>query len=162
MRSVPLLLLAASLATSGCYAYIPIAPQEAAPGDAVRFRLTPEEAARYQDLRLANPRLIEGTLVQEGETEMVLDAHVGRAGAAEGSRLLVQEVSIPRAEILEVELRKLDGTKTGLVVAGGIVAIATVVAVSGGGSGSDDGGGTDIPEARRIPLIRFSLPLGGR
>jgi len=162
MRSIPLLLVVAAFAASGCYAYIPIAPQEAAPGDAVRFRLTEEEAARYQDLRLPSPRLIEGTLVRGGDTDMVLDAHVGRSGAAEGSRLLVQEVSIPRSGILEVELRKLDGTKTGLVVAGGLVALGTVVVVSGGGSGTEDGGGTDIPEARRVPLIRFSLPLGRR
>jgi len=162
MRSVPLLLLAASLAASGCYAYVPIAPQEASPGDAVRFRLAPEEAARYQDLRLADPRLIEGTLVRGGETEMILDAHVGRSGAAEGSRLLVQEVSIPLSGILEVELRKLDGTKTGLVLAGGVLALATAVATGGVGSGSDDGGGNDTPEARRIPLIKLSLPLGGR
>ncbi len=162
MRLNPLLLLATSLAASGCFSYVPYSPQEVAPGDPVRFRLTAEEAARYQDLRLANPRLIEGTLVRRGDSDMVLDAHVGGTGAMEGSRLMVQQVSIPLSEILEVELRELDRTKTVLVSVGGGAALATVLALSGHGFGSEEGPGTEAPEARRIPLIRFSIPLAGR
>ena len=133
MRSVPFLLLVASLAFSGCYMYVPSSPREVSPGDPVRFRLTADEAARHRDLRLPNPGLIEGTLVERGDAERVHDAHVGRAGAAEEFREMVKEVSIPLSGILDVELRKLDSTKAGLLVLGGAVALAAVVVTSGGG-----------------------------
>ena len=162
MRAVRLLLLAASLAASGCFTYIPSSPQEVAPGESLRLRLSAEEAARYQDLRLANPRLLEGTLVSRSATELMVEASVGVNDATRGTRALVQQVSVPLSGILEVELKRLDGFKTGLLVAGGGALLTAVIIRSGGGSGSEDDPGTDTPDARRIPLIRFSLPLGRR
>lgn len=162
MRSVRLLLLAASLAASGCFTYIPSSPQEVAPGQPLRLRLSAEEAARYQDLRLANPRLLEGTLVSRSASELMVEASVGVNDATRGSRALVQQVSVPLSGILEVELKRLDGFKTGLLVAGGGALLTAVIIRSGSGSGSEDTPPDDTPDARRIPLIRFSLPLGGR
>lgn len=162
MRSVRLILLAASLAASGCFAYIPSSPQEVAPGQPLRLRLSAEAAARYQDLRLANSRLLEGTLVSRSASELMVEASVGVNDATRDSRALVQQVSVPLSGILEVELKRLDGFKTGLLVAGGGALLTVAIIKGGGGSGSKHNPPDDTPDARRIPLIRFSLPLGGR
>lgn len=162
MRAHRVLLVMLTAGLAGCYAYVPSSPQEVQPGQSIRLRLTPEEAASLQDLRLTNPRLLEGTLLESGSAGWVLEAMVGggpvQAGAA--SRTLVQRVSVPSSGVLEVELKELDKVRTGLLVGGGGAVLLAVIAKAGGGSGTEDGPGTDVPEARRIPLIRFGFPIG--
>jgi hypothetical protein len=153
-----LLLLACSL--SGCYAYLPSSPQEASPGETVRLRVTADEATKYLDLNLSNPRLLEGTLIDRGDGTLVVEASVGSNDPTRGSRALVQRVAVPLEGILDVERKEMDRTKTGLLIGGGAAALAVVIAQGISGSGSKDGPGTDVPEARRIPLLRFSLPFG--
>lgn len=162
MRNLRLLALAAALAAPGCYAYLPSSPQEIAPGDGVRLRLSAEEAMRYQDLRLANPRLLEGTLVDRSGSELMVEASIGAGDASRGSRVLLQRVTVPLAGIVDVERKHLDRFKTGLVVGGGAAVFTAILVQRATGSGSEDPPGNEVPEARRVPLLRFAIPWGGR
>jgi hypothetical protein len=155
------LTLAFGALASGCYRYVPVNPGDVSPGQEVRVRLTAEEAGRYTDLRLREPRLMEGTLVQASSAEVVVEANIGAGDPTRGARVFVQQVTVPRSGILEVELREVDRFRTGLLVAGG-GALLTVAIIKGGGAfGGDDGPGGEIPELRRIPLFRLRLPWGG-
>lgn len=160
MRTVRVSALLATLAASSCFSYHVVSPDEVSPGQDVRLRLTVEESARYQDLRLADPRLLEGELISAGGAEILVRASIGAGDPTRGTRVLVQDVSVPRSGILEVELRELDKTKTGLLVGGGGAVIVAAILRSGSGSGRRSGPGDEVPEARRIPLLRFSLPFG--
>ena len=162
MRPTRLLVLAATLAASGCFAYLPSSPQEIAPGEGVRLRLSAEEAMRYADLRLANPRVLEGTLVERSGSELMVEASIGASDPSRGSRILLQRVTVPISGILEVEHRRLDRLKTGLLVGGGTALLAGLVIHNAYGSGSEGEKPPDISEARRMPLIRFAFPLGRR
>jgi hypothetical protein len=162
MRATRLLVLAAALAASGCFAYVPSSPQELVPGEAVRLRLTAQEAMRYADLRLANPRALEGTFLERSDAELMLEATVGAAGRSRGTQLLVQRVTVPLTGIVDVEKRKLDTFKTGLLAGGGAAAVGFVLIRKAVGSGSESERPPDAPEARRVPLLRFAIPLGGR
>lgn len=151
--------MAGLFAAGGCYHYLPSSPQEIATGQAVRLRLTSDEAAKYADLRLSEPRLLEGTVVDRSAAGLMLDATVGANNAATGSMALTQRLSVPLSGFVEVELKVLDRTKTGLVVGGVAVITGLVMAKAGGAFGGDDVPGTDNPEARRVPLFRIRLPF---
>jgi len=162
MRSSLVLLLALSLSASGCYKYIPTSAMEVTPGQAVRVRLSAAEAARYQDLRLADPRLLDGTVVERTAGELVVEATVGANDPTRGTRALIQQVTVPLEGVLGVDLKELDKVKTGLLVGGGGAVVLAAILAAGDALGGDDPGGNDVPEARRVPLFRFALPLGRR
>lgn len=159
MRPRNVLVLAALCVASGCYHYLPMSATDVSVGQAVRLRLTADEAAKYADLRLADPRLVEGTVVDRSAAGLMLDATLGVNNAETGSRALTQRLSIPTSGVIDVELKALDRTKTGLV-AGGVAVIAGLfIAKAGGAFGSNGTPGTDNPEARRVPLFRIKLPI---
>ena len=162
MRPTRVLVLAAALAASGCFAYLPSSPQEIAPGEGVRLRLSAQEAMRYADLRLPNPRVLEGTLVERSDSELMVEASIGASDPSRGTRILLQRVTVPVSGILDVEQRRLDTFKTGLLVGGGAAALTALVIHSAWGSGSEGEQPPDVSEVRRIPLLRFAIPLGGR
>lgn len=160
MRPSRVLLLAALLVAPGCYTFIPSSPQEIAPGQDVRVRLTAEAASDYRDLRLANPRFLEGTFLERTTDQLRLEATVGMGSDVRGSRALIQQIDVPMAGVLEVELKELNVFRTGALIAGGGVALLAIVLSADGNGGSEDGPGGGNPEARRLPLLRFSLPVG--
>lgn len=160
MRLSRALLLAATVAAPGCYTFTPSSPQEVGPGQSVRLRLAADAAMAYQDLRLADPRMLEGTLVEQGPDGMVLEAEVGVGSDLRGSRILMQRVTVPATGVLEVDLKELNAFRTGALIAGGGAALLAIVLNADGGGGGEDGPGGENPEARRIPLLRFSLPFG--
>lgn len=162
MRPSRLLVLAAAFAASGCFAYVPSSPQELVPGEAVRLRLSAQEAMRYADLRLADPRSLEGTFMERSDTEVLVEATVAASDRERGAQLLVQRVTVPLTGIVDVERKKLDATRTSLVVGGGALAVAALIVGNATGWGSDSDDPNENPEARRIPLLKFSLPFGGR
>jgi hypothetical protein len=141
---------------AGCYRYLPVTPEAVPPGEAVRIRLTPEEAANFPDLRLTEGRLLEGRLFHASESMLTLETTVGVNDPQRGTRALVQRVEIPRGAMVELERRELDRARTGFLVAGG-TAVVTAVVVSQlrKGSGSDDPPGGGGVEATRVPLLRL-------
>ena len=157
MRFRSVLALTGMFAAGGCYHYLPSSPQEVATGQAVRLRLTADEAAKYTDLRLGDPRLLEGTVVDRSASGVMLDATVGVNNPETGSRALTQRVNVPLSGVLDVELKQLDRTKTGFLVGGGAVVVGLAIAKSTGAFGTNDAPGTDTPEARRVLLFRVRL-----
>lgn len=152
-------MLAGLFSAGGCYHYLPSSPQEVTPGQAVRFRLTADEAAKYTDLRLADPRLLEGMVVDRSGAGFMLDATVGINNAETGSRALTQRLNVPVSGVLDVELKQLDRTRTGFLVAGSAVLAGVIIAQVSGATGSKDGNPPDNPEARRVPLFKIRLPF---
>ena len=162
MRSSRLLALSAALAASGCFAYVPSSPQELVSGEGVRLRLTAQEAMQFADLRLADARSLEGTFVDRSDSEIMVEATVATSDRERGSQLLVQRVTVPITEIVDVERKKLDTFKTGLLVGAGTAAVGAVLFRDALGYGDSGQTPTENPEARRIPVLRFAIPLGGR
>jgi len=162
-RPTRLLVLAAALAASGCFAYVPSSPQELVPGEGVRLRLTAQEAMRYADLRLADARSLEGKFVDRSDSEVMVEATVGTSDRARGTQLLLQRVTVPLTGIVDVERKKLDTVKTGLLVGAGAAAVSAILFQDALGYGHNEGETPpETPEARRIPILRFAIPLGGR
>ena len=91
-----------------------------------------------------------------------MEASIGAGDPTRGARILHQQVSVARSGILEVELRELDTVKTGLLVGGGGALITAAIIMNARGSGRRAVPVTETPDSPRVPILRFSLPMGGR
>lgn len=138
MRSQLILLLAVCLLPAGCYSYRVAQLDEVQPGAGLRLRISAAEAERLAELRLREDRLVTGTLVSDGDTQVIVDTEIGVNDATRGMRALTQRITIPLAEVREVELRRLDPVKTGALLGGVAVGVGIAVAAAlGGGDGAD-------------------------
>jgi hypothetical protein len=146
MRSSVFLVAAGALLTSGCFSYQPTRLEAVGPGETIRVRISPEEADRLVDVRLTDDRLVSGILVSNGGDGLLLDTTVGVNDPARGTRALTQRITIPVGEVREVEMRRVNWFKTGVV--GGAIAVGVGVvaaaALAGGGGSPDPGGGGGV------------------
>jgi len=156
----PLLVLGIAL-QSACYQYVPATLETVPDGAHVRALITPE----------AERRLLVTFGVQQGSTlSGQLDGRVGDQlslmvpsvpiGSGPGSRPLYQRVMMPAADVLRVDLRRLDRFRTGVLVTG---AAAVVVGVAweafGGGFFSEQPPGDGPAESVRFPAWGISISI---
>lgn len=146
MRTRVFLLAAGALLTTGCFSYRPTTLEAVSPGEAIRVRISPEQADRLVDVRLTDERLVDGILVSNGGQGLLLDTTVGVSDPTRGSRALTQRITIPASEVREVETRRINWFRTGAL--GAAVAVGTGVviaaALAGGGGDGDPGGGGGV------------------
>lgn len=146
MRTV--LPLCATLLCSACFSYLPIEPGEVEPGLAVRARVSAAAAARIAPLLGAtDARRLDGTLVTQSADTLIVEVPTVLVDTREFGRTPNQRVSIPRGDLLELEVRRLDRFRT-IAVAGTVAAIVGGVLVKSltGEPGKEPlpgGGGTD-------------------
>jgi len=155
--------------TGACYSYRVAAPAEVQPGLDVRVRVAATSAAQYSAVVGGEGRVLDGRVLENTNGDLVVGVSsvspvTATTAVADPTGRLVQRVNVPRDALLEVEVRRLDRTRTAVVV--GVVAAATAAVaitqfnhqsvVAGGGKGGQ--------HAARIPvgggLLLFSLPLG--
>lgn len=144
----------------GCYTYAPIEPARIQPGTGVRARVSGAAAERLAPLLgTTNARLISGRLVDTRADTMIVEVPtVVQMTFGSSMETLHQRVSIPRADLVELETRRLDRFRTA-ALAGGVALIVATVAVQAlkNDRGSDrppgGGGGADA----RVPLWRLRL-----
>jgi hypothetical protein len=115
---------------AGCYTYAPVEPAAAPAGVEVRARISASAAERIANLvSLADRRILIGKLVENVDGTMTMEVpSVTPMRAAGAVETLHQRVSLARSEVVELETRRLDRTRTGALVAVGIAAVAATVA----------------------------------
>lgn len=157
MHPLRSLLWCSVLIASGCYTYAPTALDDVPRGAEVRARVTAAEMARIREALPAQERSVEG-VVLEGSDPLLLRVPLPAFAGARPSGALHQQLSIPRAEVVEVEVKRLDRARTGLLVASGALVVGAVVAWQfrdGSGDSNLPPGGGGPAEAAfpiRIPL----------
>jgi len=160
-RLVPALIVATSAATAGgCYTYAPVAPASAPVGAAVRVRLTPEEAERVHGVLGRDDRLLEGTVMEAVPDAVVIAVPTTAGTAAPGlaSARLHQRITVPVPAVVELETRRLDKLRTGLLVGGIAAVLGTVIGTQFIGSDSPEG--QDKPGDDRLVVPVFSISVG--
>jgi hypothetical protein len=151
-------------ALSACYSYTAAPPSGARIGERVRVRVSGAEADRLEPTIGQSGRTIEGELLEQADSSIALGVALpSQMEASTVASRPQQRIVIPRAELQEVELRRLDKMRTSLLVGVGVGAVVAIAASKGssllGGSGA---GGS--PNERRIPLMaplvkwRLALP----
>lgn len=151
-------------ALSACYSYAAAPASGARIGERVRVRVSGAEADRLESTLGQIDRTIEGDLLEQADSSIALGVALlyQMDGSAPASRAL-QRIVIPRAELQEIALRRLDKVRTSLLVGAGVAAVVAIAA-SQGSSLLGGGGGGGSPNEHRIPIMaplvkwRMALP----
>ena len=153
-----------TFALSACYTYAAVPASGARVGERVRVRVSGAEADRLEPTLGLSGRTIEGDLLEAADSSIALGVALPYQpnGTTVASRAQ-QRIVIPRAELQELELRRLDKVRTSLLIGIGVAGVVAIAASKGssliGGSGA---GGS--PNEGRIPLMapvlrwRVSVP----
>lgn len=150
-------------ALSACYVYTAAPVSGARVGERVRVRVSGAEADRLEPTLGLSGRTIEGDLLEQADSSIALGVALPfQLDATTMASRAQQRIVIPRAELQELELRRLDKLRTSLLVGVGVAGAVAIAASKGsslfGGSGA---GGT--PNERRVPvmtpLLRWRLTL---
>lgn len=156
------LLLAAVGLLSGCHRWVPAEQLPLPAGTRVRAQLSSEgqETAR----RFFGPGAgdVEGPIVEWGDEDVsfLVSTLLLRDGFP--ATTINDTLRIPRAQVIDFEVRELDKSRTALFVSGVVgLAVGAVLAARAISSGDDpggEGGGEPPPEAW---VIRIPLAIGG-
>jgi hypothetical protein len=151
-------LLIAPVMFVGCYTYSAIDPASAAPGMEVRARVSAATAAQLgPSLGMSDARLLSGPVVQndaEALTIKVPTAPIGTIGAQEG---LFQQIPLNRRDVLELESRQLDRTRTGVAIGAAFVGAAVLAATMLHGRSTGAEAVTEPPANFNIGVLRLRL-----
>jgi hypothetical protein len=154
----PITALLAPALFAGCYTYAPIETTAAIPGMEVRTRVSAATAERIaSSVGLSEARVLDGVVVDNqaagGLSLRIPSVPTGTAGAEEG---LFQTISINRQDILEMESKKLDQTRTRLAVGAAVVgAVAMVTTATYRTRATGDGPTTEGPPNFIIRILSF-------
>ena len=140
---------------AGCYSYTAAQPTSIAPGVTVRARITPAAGERVAPLLGTTPRSLTGKLISDLRDTLIIEVPAVMA-AEVGSTVqtLHQRVSIPRSEIVFLEIRELNRARTyGLFGGAALILGWALIDVLKGEPGSEQipgGGGED----NRVPVFQ--------
>ena len=153
-----------AVALSGCYAYTAAPASGARVGERVRVRVSGAEADRLEPTLGQSGRTIEGDLLEQADSTIALGVALPyQLDATTMASHAQQRIVIPRAELQELELRRLDKVRTSLLIGVGVAGVVAIAASKG--SSLFGGGGTGgSPNERRVPVMtpvvkwRLALP----
>jgi hypothetical protein len=151
------------VALSGCYTYTTLPPSGPRIGEQLRVRVSGTEAERLESVVAVRNRAVEGELVGEGDSSLVLALPLPGA-SAEGtfSQQAQQRIVIPRAAVQGVEVRRLDKLRTSVLIGTAVVAVAAVVVAKGTTLLGSNGPGSG-PNENRVPLgspaLKWRVPI---
>jgi hypothetical protein len=108
--------------TLGCYAYVPATMDVVPVGAEVRAQLSTEAELALQDSLRVGLRPLHGTLVDRQDDRVLLSVRAGVGSREFGSQPLYQRISVTPRDVLRVDIRRLQRSKTvaaALAIAGG-------------------------------------------
>ena len=143
---------------TACYTHAPIEPNAVHPHTSIRARVNAATAEQLEPLLgITNARLLSGVVITSSPDTLIVEVPTGvRAEVGSSVQTLNQRVAIPRASIVELETRRIDRLRTGLVVGSASLIAGALIynAVRGeSGSGGPPGGGD--PTEMLIPILRI-------
>lgn len=151
-------------ALSACYSYTTLPPGTTPVGERVRVRVSGAEAERLEPVLGLTDREIEGELLEQADSTVSLEVPLpmplqGGGTLAERAH---QRIIIPRTDLQEIQLRRLDRTRTTLLVGAGVAGVAAIVAASTGtiqiGSGGSRGNPNEMRAGPLVPLLKWVIP----
>ena len=122
----------------------------------VRARVSSTAAERVAPLLgMSDARVLTGTLVDNQSGTLIVEVPtIAQATVGTGGQALYQRISIAPSDLVELESRKLDRKRTGIVVgAAAIVGGSVAIAALKGGPGLDRPPGGSSTDAK-VPLWR--------
>ncbi|MBV6522503.1 MAG: hypothetical protein MNPFHGCM_02651 [Gemmatimonadaceae bacterium] len=114
---------------TGCYRYAPVKMTDVSPGMDVRARVSAEASARIAPLLgVTSARTLTGTLITSvPDTIMVEVPATGVPDPGTVGPALSQRISIPRSDLVELEVRSLNRARTAAIVGGSAVVLVSLL-----------------------------------
>ena len=128
-----------------CYTYVPATLEAVPVGTEVRAMLSTEKELALRDSLGVELRPLHGTLVDRQDGRLLLSVRTAIGSRELGSQVLYQRVAVTPEDVLRVDVRRLQRTKTAafafaLAGAGTLLVIATVAILRPGTPGGGGGG----------------------
>ncbi len=145
---------------AACYTHAPIGPNALRAGTSIRARVNAATAEQIEPLLgLNNARLLSGVVITTSPDTLIVEVPTTvRAEIGSSVQTLKQRVAIPRASIFELETRKIDRLRTGLVVgSASLLAGALIFRAVHGGPGDDRPPGGGEPPEFRFSFLRIRM-----
>jgi hypothetical protein len=151
------------LVTTGCYSYVPVEFDTVPVGEGVRVYLSREGVTRLRELggdqipgAAADQPVVQGTLTRRTAADFSVLVPVTSRQVGFLQNELGQQVTLPVADAVAVQLRKVSGVRTGLALAGSTAGIAYVIVSIIKGARAPQEGEEPPPGDLRIPI---SIPV---
>ena len=157
IRRMKRLVLFAPALLAGCYTYAPVQSSALLPGIGVRARVSATAAERVAPLLgVSDARVLTGTLIDNRSGTLIVEVPtLAQAAIGTSGQTLNQRISITPGDLVEIESRRLDRGRTGLVVgAVAVIGISATIAALKGGPGLDRPPGGSSTDAK-FPLWRL-------
>lgn len=160
-RTYSLTLCGLVLAAAGCYRYSAASFESLRIGEPVRARISGAQAERLEPILGFTDRSIEGELLEKADTELVMAVATQLSPeASAGVSRVYQRIAIPRSDLQDIEIRRLDRTRTSLAALGAVVGVAAAAAAVSQAIELGQGGSRPNPNKTRLParpIIRIQL-----
>ena len=140
---------------AACYTHAPIEPNAVRAGTSIRTRITAATAEQLEPLLgTSDARLLTGVVITASPDTLIVEVPTTvRAEVGNSMQTLKQRVAIPRASIFELETRRLDRRRTGLVVGSASVLVGALIFRATVGGPGDEG----QPDSGEVNEFRFHL-----
>ena len=145
---------------AACYTHAPIEPSAVRAHTSIRARVDAATAEQLEPLLgLEDARLLTGVVVAASPDTLIVEVPTSvRAEIGSSVQTLKQRVAIPRTSIFELETRRIDRLRTGLIIgSASIVVGALVFRAAVGGPGDEDPPGNGEISEIRFHLLRFRM-----
>jgi hypothetical protein len=139
------------VASSGCFSYLEVPRTDVAPGMRVRALLSTEGQVRLGPLMGGPQPQLEGEVVEADPQSLLLLARIGVSNTPTGVFLERQRLQIEQREILRLEARRLERSKTAAlsVLAAGALVGTTIWLFTAKRSGTEN---PDVPAPENAVL----------
>ncbi len=153
----PAAILVLCLALGACYRYVPATVETVPEGARVRALLSVSGEGRARQLGLEG-RVVQGTVLARGGSVVSLFVPTAPISVEFGAGPLYQQLDLGPEDVLRLDIRELDKTKTFSLLAGGAagLTLVTVRVFTGGGPARPPNSGDEPPESLRgwiLPLV---------
>jgi hypothetical protein len=154
----------ATMASAGCYSYVPVSFQAIAPKEDVRLRVTESAAARIAPDLGSFSTEVDGQWAPEGRDSVSLGVPIDRSYRGTTIGTTTQAILLSRSEVVEVRKREFSRSRTilasaGIVVGFGALAAGIVQLVDQNGPSDQQTTPPPPPALRRPPIHHISLRI---
>jgi hypothetical protein len=156
----PGLVIGLVLVLGGCYSHRPAVLETLAPGERVRVTVTPAWGEEIAQLLGTSGRTLEGELTQIANGAFFLSVPSGFRQEGFSFETLHQTIRLERADVVMIEQKQLDRTRTAIVMgalAAGVTAVL-IDAYSGKTGGDTRQPPGETPSDSRTPWRTHPIP----
>ncbi len=144
---------------AACYTHAPIEPGALHSGMIIRARVSASTAEQIEPLLgLNNARVLSGVVITTSPDTLIVEVPTTvRTEIRSSIQTLKQRVAIPRVSILELETRRIDRLRTGLVIGSASALVGGLIYGVVHGSPGDDRPPGPEPREFRFSFLRIRM-----